>query len=289
MADMRFEGDVIVVSGAGRGLGRAYALYLAQRGARVVVNDKNSESALQTVEAIRDAGGQAVGAPADITADGSAASVIDVAMASFGTVNAVLNNAGYGAPFKAFVDTPRIDLERMMAVHVTGTWELTRAAWPHFAEKGDGRVLITSAGGFYLGTVNNAPYNIAKGALYSLIRSLSVEGESIGIRVNGIAPAGWTPMWTDTGYMKEHWESIKTGLPVSAVAPVAAYLLHPDCTISGELIEAMGGRVARIFLSLGTGIRVEPDAVTMELVRDNFAQILDPADASPAPLGSIDF
>ncbi|GAA1859210.1 SDR family NAD(P)-dependent oxidoreductase [Pseudonocardia ailaonensis] len=275
---MRFDGRVAVVTGAGRGLGRAYARLLAARGARVVVNDLGGPSdgglqdasparSQQVVAEIEAAGGSAVASGHDISTLDGARGVIDMALEAWGRIDVVVNNAGT-LKTASFADTERSALERTMAVHVLGTWGVTQEAWRHMAEQGYGRVVITtSAAGLYGNhTPPMAAYSAAKGAVYGLTRALAAEGVDLGIRVNGLAPRAFTPMQAEHMTDEAQARRLAHEQPPEAVAPIVALLAHEDCPVNGEIFFAGGGRVARPFMAETPGAAIALDAPPEKLI-----------------------
>lgn len=285
--ELRFDGRVCVVTGAGGGLGRAYALLLAQRGATVVVNDvgtrpdgdgaPDGEVANAVVAEIRAAGGTAIADASDIGTERGCRACIDKTVSELGRVDVVVNNAGIN-PESDFATTPTELLERVWSVHVGGSWWLTQAAWPHLQRSGSGRVVMTLSGAMYQGFGNRPTYTIAKSALFGFVRDLAGEGGADGIKVNGLFPGAATRM-IGRHPMPDAWTP-------EAVAPVLAVLAHSDCPLSGEMIETRGGEVRRVFMAITPGIAVEPVALSPELVLDRLGQIVDAEGATPAPLNN---
>lgn len=187
---LTFDDRVAIVTGAGAGLGRLYALGLGARGARVVVNDFSRAAADETVALIRRAGGQAVGNYSDV-ADGE--SVVRTALDAFGAIHILVNNAG----ILRDVSFARMSAEQwnlVLKTHLHGTWAVCKAAWPHMREQQYGRIVnITSVNGLY-GQVGQANYSAAKSAIVGLSKTLAQEGKSRGIRVNAVAPGAGTAM-----------------------------------------------------------------------------------------------
>jgi NAD(P)-dependent dehydrogenase (short-subunit alcohol dehydrogenase family) len=284
-SELRFDGRVCVVTGAGGGLGRAYALLLAQRGATVVVNDlgtqpdgtgvRDSQVANAVVAEITAAGGSAIADANDIGSEEGCRACVERTVSEYGRLDVVVNNAGIN-PESEFATTSTELLERVWSVHVGGSWWLTQAAWPHLKRSGSGRVVMTLSGAMYQGFGNRPTYTIAKSALFGFVRDLAGEGNAHGIKVNGLFPGAATRM-IGRHPMPDEWTP-------EAVAPVLAVLAHPDCPLSGEMIETRGGEVRRVFMAITAGIAVEPAALSPELVLDRLGEIVDADGATPAPM-----
>ncbi len=194
-----FEGRVAVVTGAGRGIGRAYALLLADRGASVVVNDLGGSKsgvgadagvASSVATEIVAAGGTAIADNSDVADVAGGRALIDSAIAQFGRLDILINNAG----IIRWAGLPEADAENLathLGVHVAGSFNTTRAAWPHMVEKGYGRIVMTTSSGLF-GLPENLSYATAKGAVIGLARSLATAGAPHRIKVNLIAPAAYT-------------------------------------------------------------------------------------------------
>jgi NAD(P)-dependent dehydrogenase (short-subunit alcohol dehydrogenase family) len=276
---------VVLITGAGNGLGRSYALLFGALGASVVVNDLGTDpsgeaagtsaAADRVVAEIEAAGGRAVANSDDVSTEDGARGCVASAIDAFGRIDVVVNNAGIN-PASTFEETSRSLLERVMAVHIGGTWGVTQAAWRHFREQGCGRVVITCSGSMYQGIGTLPTYVLAKSALYGLVRDLAVEGAPLGIQTNGLFPGASTRMLS-AGQMPDSWTP-------DAVAPVVAALSHESCTLNGEMIETRGGEVRRLFMARTVGIEVEADALTPELVLDRMDDIMDAKGAEPGAL-----
>ena len=281
MSDFRFDGRVAVVTGAGRGLGRAYALLLAARGASVVVNDlggsttgagSDARPAFDVAAEIDAAGGTALADTHDISTPDGGEAVIDAAISGFGRIDIVVNNAG----IMRWAGLPKADaaaLDAHLAVHVGGAFHTTRAAWPHLVAQGYGRIVMTTSTGVF-GLPANLAYATAKGGVIGMARSLATAGAEHGIKVNCIAPAANTRMG-DGGPAE---------MTPELVAPMVAYLAHGGCPVTGEIYAAGAGRFSRLFLASTDGYVGGPDA-TIEDVAQHWTAINDDAGASiPADL-----
>ena len=283
MEPLRFDGQVVVITGAGHGLGRSYAHLLAARGAQVVVNDlgggidgappgEGKPPAQTVVDEIVSAGGQAVASLHDISDEDSARACVQLALGSFGRVDGVINNAGIN-PSAPFESTPRSMFEKVLAVHLMGAWSVTQAAWPHFVAQGYGRVVNTCSGAMYQGHGVRATYSAAKGALYGLTRDLAVEGAEHGILINALCPGALTRMMAgshpDTLARAAAWTP-------DAVANVVAVLMHRDCPVNGEVIESRGGEVRRLFMAAAPGAVFDPASMSPEVVAADMDTVLDP-------------
>jgi NAD(P)-dependent dehydrogenase (short-subunit alcohol dehydrogenase family) len=244
-----FDGRVAVVTGAGAGLGRAHALLLASRGAKVVVNDPGgtvdggsdgSAAADQVVAEIRARGGEAVANYASVADRAGAASIITTAIERFGGIHIVVNNAGILRD-KTFGKLPLDDFELVLAVHLLGTVYVTQAAWPHLAEQRYGRVVFTSSGSGLVGSYGQSNYGTAKAGMIGLMNNLKNEGAKLGIAVNTISPVAATAM--TQGLMNEKLLAV---LKPEQVSPAVAWLCSESCDVNGEIIAAGGGFFARV-------------------------------------------
>jgi NAD(P)-dependent dehydrogenase (short-subunit alcohol dehydrogenase family) len=275
-----FEGRVAVVTGAGRGIGRAHALLLAERGARVVVNDlggsmegvgADAGPASVVAAEIVAAGGAAVADTSDVASEAGAQTLVDTAVERFGRIDILVNNAGI-IRWAGFPEADADNLASHLAVHVGGSFNTTRAAWPRMVEQGYGRVVMTSSSGMF-GLPNNLSYATAKAAVIGLTRSLKTAGAAHGIKINVIAPAAMTRM---AGPGADDAPEA-TPMAPALVAPMVAFLAHEDCPVSGEIYAAGAGRFTRIFIASTQGYvhpNLEP---TVEDVAENWATINDEA------------
>jgi len=290
---LTFEGRTAIVTGAGRGMGRAHALLLAQRGANVVVNDlggamdgtgSDANLAQVVVDEIRAQGGSATADSSSVTTLGAAESIVQLAIDTYGGVDIVVNNAGILTTHQ-FPDTAVQDMERNLDVHLLGSFRLTRAAWPALTKSPAGRVILTTSCSLF-GSPFLVAYGAAKGGLIGLGRNLAAVGEECGVKVNLVAPYAKTRMAdpdidVNAGAREEVTEvnpqaEVFDRLLPEYVSSVVAYLAHDSCAINGEVISAGGGRVARIFFAETQGIAIAD--LTPEHIADNLAAILDEAD-----------
>ena len=274
--ELELEGRVAVVTGAGRGLGRAYAMALGARGVAVVVNDlggsgdgtgASSSPADDVAAAIRAAGGRAAASHASVTDPAAAQEIVDVAHGEFGRLDIVVNNAGFLRD-RTLAKIDPADFEAVVAVHLLGAAWVSRAAWPLLRESGAGRLVhATSAAGLF-GSFGQPNYSAAKGGIVGLSRTLAIEGERHGIASNVIAPVARTRM---TEEIAQHAVG---ALAPEAVAPVVTYLASPACTLSGEVLTSSGGHVARVFTGLTPGWTApSADALTAEMIAEHLGQI----------------
>ena len=273
MADIGFDGRVAIVTGAGGGLGRAHALLLAARGARVVVNDVGGSvsgeggdagPAQRVVDEIVAAGGEAVPDTHSVATPEGGAAIVATALEQFGQLDIVVNNAGILRD-KTFQNMTPDLLGPVLDVHLKGAFYVTRPAWAHMRERNYGRVVNTSSNSGILGNFGQSNYGAAKMGLVGLTRVLAVEGAKYNIKVNAIAPVAKTRM------TEELLGSLGEKIEPATVSPIVAYLAHEDCPVTGEVYSAAGGRIARFFIGLTQGY-YNP-ALTVEDVRDHFAEI----------------
>ncbi len=279
MGELRFDGRVAVVTGAGRGIGRAYARLLAARGAAVVVNDlggsmggqgADAGPATEVVGEITTAGGQAVADTHDVSNPAGGQALVDTALDRFGRVDIVVTNAG----IMRWAGLPKLDadaLEAHLAVHVGGTFHPVRAAWSHLVDQGYGRIVMTSSAGVF-GLPNNTAYATAKAGVIGLARSTARTGAAHGIKVNVIAPAAWTRM---AGVPEAGEAEAPPEMSPDLVAPMVAYLAHEDCPVTGEIYAAGSRRFSRLFLATTPGWVAPGPEVRIEDVVEHWAAIGD--------------
>jgi NAD(P)-dependent dehydrogenase (short-subunit alcohol dehydrogenase family) len=269
-----FEGRVAAITGAGRGIGRAYALLLASRGARVVVNDlggsiqglgSDAGVAATVAAEIAAAGGSAIPDQSDVAAPSGAQALIDAAVDNFGRLDILINNAGI-MRWAGLPDVDQENLERHLAVHVLGSFNTTRAAWPHMVEQGYGRIVMTTSSGIF-GLPKNLAYATAKGGVIGLTRSIATMSEAQGIKINLIAPAAMTRMAGPDADPDDRSSPMAPG----QVAPLVAFLAHESCPVNGELYAAGAGRFTRIFIASTPGY-VATEA-TVEDVAEHWDEI----------------
>ncbi|WP_342661435.1 SDR family NAD(P)-dependent oxidoreductase [Rhodococcus ruber] len=268
---MRFDDKVVVVTGAGRGLGREHALQFAARGAKVVVNDLGVESdgdgtdvsiAQTVVDEIANAGGTAVADTHSVADATGAAGVIDTALNSFGRIDVLVNNAGI-ITYGLFGDLNEDQWRRMQSVTVDGTFFMCRASWPVFRAQGSGAIVNITSNAGYVGCPQLSHYGTAKLAVAGLTKSLALEGEELGIRVNAIAPMAITRMNREAFFStaereSEDWQAeIRNGQspmgPAEIVSPTVLWLAHQSTTENGEIFSTSSGKVARIAFIVGEG------------------------------------
>ncbi len=246
--DQPFTDKVVVITGAGGGLGRSHAVAFAALGAKVVVNDVTDPGPV--VAEIAAAGGTAVGVVAGVdTWDGGAA-IVAAAIEAFGRLDVVVNNAGILRDKTLSKMTPEM-VEAVLDVHLGGAFHVTMAAWPHLAERG-GSVVMTSSGSGLYGNVGQANYSAAKLGLVGLTRTLAQEGSRKGIRVNAIAPLARSQM-TENLLPEE----LLVRLAPEWVSPLVTWLCSDSCTATGEVYSVFAGRYARCAILEGPGVRFD--------------------------------
>lgn len=255
MPELVFDGQVAIVTGAGRGLGRAHALALAERGARVLVNDPGpsldgagttDDPAAEVVATIVEGGGEAAVDRSSVATPEGGAAVVEAALDAFGRVDIVVNNAGIlrDSTFHKLSDE---QLTAVLDVHLRGAIHVTRPAWRHFRDQRSGRVINTTSNAGLLGNFGQANYAAAKMGLVGLTHVLAIEGERCGIKANAIAPVARTRM-TD-----QVLGDLGDAVDPRSVSPLVVLLAHEDCPVSGEVFSVGAGRVARFFIGATRG------------------------------------
>jgi NAD(P)-dependent dehydrogenase (short-subunit alcohol dehydrogenase family) len=256
MPEARFDGRVAVITGAGRGLGRAYALLLGSKGAKVVVNDPggglsgegaDAGPAEATARAIRAAGGEAVACTDSVATPEGGERIIAAALERYGRIDILIHNAGIvrSASLKAMTQE---DFDAVLDVHLRGAFHVLRPAFPVMCAAGYGRIVLTSSIGGLYGNHHVANYGVAKAGLIGLCNVAALEGAAEGVKCNLIVPGAVTRMaeGLDT--------SAYPAMGPELVAPVAGWLAHEACSITGEMLVSIAGRVARAFVAESPGI-----------------------------------
>lgn len=254
-------GRVAIVTGAGKGLGRAYALHLASRAAAVLVNNRRhagetdaQTSAQQAVAAIRAAGGVAEANWSDVGDPGSGSAMVEQALASFGRLDIVVANAGIDKA-SSFARQTMADFRAIFDVGFFGNLYLAHAAWPHLLKQSYGRVILTTSSAGLYANHGEAAYSAAKAAVIGLMRALAIEGQRRGVLVNAISPYAYSQMTAP--YMPD---AMRADFDPALVTPLLGWLASEACDVSGEVLVSGGGLVRRA--SVG-----ESDALALQAGR----------------------
>jgi NAD(P)-dependent dehydrogenase (short-subunit alcohol dehydrogenase family) len=271
-----FENRVAIVTGAGGGLGRAYALELAKRGAKVVVNDLgaardgtgHSDAALQVVEEIKAAGGIAMSNGGSVTEYDQMVEMVAKAKTDWGRVDILINNAGILRD-KSFAKMEPADFDLVVKVHLSGSANVTKACWETMREQAYGRILMTASSTGLFGNFGQANYGAAKLGLAGLTKSLYLEGAKYNVRVNTLAPVAGTRMTEDLFPA----DAFKAFAPENVV-PAALYLVSEDAP-SNMIIGAGAGVVQAAYVTLTPGVLLPADDRTPEAVAALWDKIID--------------
>jgi NAD(P)-dependent dehydrogenase (short-subunit alcohol dehydrogenase family) len=276
MSEVRFDNRVAVITGGGGGLGKTYALELARRGAKVVVNDLggaadgtggSSSMADATVKEINEAGGVAVANYDSVATPESGEAIIKTALDNFGQVDIVINNAGILRD-KTFVKLAPPDLKAILEVHLEGAFYVSQPAFRVMKERGYGRFIFTASTAGIFGNFGQTNYGAAKFGLVGLSNVLSIEGAKYNIKSNVIAPIA------NTRLTKELLGPLADSLEPEQVTPLVCYLVSEECDITHEVFSVGGGKFARIFVAMAPGWAAGKGAKpSVEEVRDHMDQI----------------
>ena len=257
---IRVDGRVALVTGAGKGLGRAYAEWLAARGAKVVVNNRGHadkpSSAMEVVNAIRAAGGEAVAAECPVETEDGAAHMVKTALDTWGRLDILVCNAGI-SPGGSFHKMDMKLFREVVEVNYWGTVYPIRAALPLMRDAKYGRVVITTSASSYCGSFGLSAYGSAKAGVIGLARTLALENADKNVLFNVISPFAHTPMTEP--FMTP---TLKDRMPAQSVAPMVGWLASEGCGASAAVIEAGGGRYRRVVFGLGRSLRDEADDVS---------------------------
>lgn len=278
MAELRFDDRVVVITGAGRGLGRAYALLLATRGAKVIVNDPGGATsgeggdagpAADVAAEITALGGTAIACTDSVATARGGAAIIACALDHFGRIDTLIHNAG-NVRYGSMKSLSQEDFDAVLDVHLRGAFHVARAAFPRMCDAGYGRIVLTSSIGGLYGNENCVNYGMSKSGMIGLNNILALEGRAEGVRSNIIVPGAVTRM--------------AEGIDISAyppmgpelVAPVVGWLAHESCSVTGEMLVSIAGRVARAFIAESKGV-YQPDW-SIEDVGNRIDAIMDNGD-----------
>ena len=291
MDELRFDGRVAVITGGGRGLGRAYALLLAARGARIVVNDPGAAMqgegldagpAGQVVAEIAAAGGEAVSCTASVATPDGARSIVGAATDAFGRLDILIHSAG-NVRRGPLAELSYADFDAVLDVHLRGAYNMVRESFPLMSEQAYGRIVLTSSINGLYGKSLNVNYALSKAGMMGLSNTAAIEGAPLGIRSNLIVPAAVTRM--SDGIDTSQFPPMEPEM----VAPMVAYLCHESCAVSGEMYAAMGGRIARAFVAETPGLydpdwSIEKVAERIDAIRDARETVAFP----PLPDGQLE-
>ncbi|WP_245839648.1 SDR family NAD(P)-dependent oxidoreductase [Mycobacterium aquaticum] len=281
--NLRFDERVAVITGAGRGLGREYALLLASRGAKVVVNDPGGSlagdgtdpgPAHAVVDQIRADGGQAVANTDTVATAAGGRAIVDAALEAYGRIDILIHNAGI-VRRGSLKDMSYDDFDAVLDVHLRGAFHVVRQAFPLMCDAGYGRIVLTSSIGGLYGNHGVANYAAAKAGIVGLCNVVALEGAAEGVTCNAIVPGAVTRMaeGLDT--------SAYPPMGADLVAPVVGWLAHETCSVTGEVLVAIAGRVARAVVSESTGVyrpewTIEEVAADIDAIRDLSAPVTFP-------------
>jgi len=280
---------VVIVTGAGGGLGREYALLLASGGAKVVVNDlggardgsgSGSSMADGVVNEIHELGGHAVANYDSVATPEGAAAIVRTAIEAFGAVHGVVNNAGILRD-TAFHKMSYDDWDAVQRVHLYGAYNVTAAAWPYLREQQHGRIVMATSTTGLFGNFGQANYGAAKLGLVGLANTLAIEGRKYNVLVNSVAPMAATRMTEDIAP-----QEVLDRLSADQVAPIVGYLVSDELADSGAVVVVGGGQVYRVqqFQNKGVTFAEKP---TIDTVRERWSEVvgMDGAVAGTNPVG----
>lgn len=283
MSELRFDNRVAVVTGAARGLGRTYALLLAARGAKVVVNDiggamsgegADAEPALRVVREIQAGGGEAVASTDSVATPAGGKAIIQSALDHYGRIDILIHSAG-NVRYASLKDISQEDFDAVLDVHQRGAFHLVRPVFPLMCAAGYGRIVLTSSIGGLYGNARVVNYGVAKTGIIGLSNIIAIEGAAEGVRCNVILPSALTRM--AEGLDTSRYPPMEPEL----VAPVVCYLCHESCALTGEMLVSIAGRVARAYVAETPGVyrpawTIEEVAEQMPAIRDSEGQVVFP-------------
>jgi NAD(P)-dependent dehydrogenase (short-subunit alcohol dehydrogenase family) len=257
MSQLRFDNRVAVITGAGRGLGRAYALLLASRGAKIVVNDPggslqgqgvDTSPAQDVVREIKVAGGDAVACTESVATPEGGSAIIKAALGHYGRIDILIHSAG-NVRRGSLKEMTYEDFDAVLDVHLRGAFHVVRAAFPHMCKAGYGRIVLTSSDVGLYGRPRVANYAVSKAGMIGLSNVAALEGAEEGVKCNTIIPAAVTRMAGD-----QDTSAFPPTMQPEMVAHAVGWLAHESCSITGRNLLSVGGRVARALVAETRGV-----------------------------------
>ncbi|WP_231562439.1 SDR family NAD(P)-dependent oxidoreductase [Sphingomonas sp. 35-24ZXX] len=296
-AVLRLDGQVVLVTGAGGGLGRAYAQELARRGAHLVVNDIKAEAASEVVDEIRAGGGSALVNTDSVADPDGCAAMVAATLAQFGRIDGLVCNAGT-ISIAPFQETRQETLSALLNVHLGGAFHLAQAVWAPMSAQGGGHIVFTTSSAGMFGMPQLSAYGAAKGAVAGLMGVLAEEGRSLGIRCNAVMPNAASGMTAEIGRSARGegglgpnpWvaDALATFDP-RFTAALVAWLLHPDCPSTHGIYSVAAGRMARVCTAPVPGWHGPLDRPpTLEEIAAHWAEICDPGGGVEVPANAYD-
>ncbi|HEY7437763.1 MAG TPA: SDR family NAD(P)-dependent oxidoreductase [Acidimicrobiia bacterium] len=277
-ARISLEGKVVVVTGAGGGVGRAYVELLAERGARVVVNDlgtdvsgfgRDSTIAQDVADLVRLRGGEAIANDSDVSTPDGGSDLIATTIEHFGRIDVLVNNAGICGS-QQFEDSTLDDFDRYWRVHLGAPVNTVKAAWPHMVTQHSGKIILTTSVAGLFGIRGQATYAAAKCAVVGLMRILAIEGAEHGVLVNTISPNAYTRMHPAAGSRTPEDEA-RRAMPVEAVAPAIVWLASDECSETNSIYNVEAGAIQRVAIVMGPGF-YDPH-LTPESIAEHSAKV----------------
>jgi NAD(P)-dependent dehydrogenase (short-subunit alcohol dehydrogenase family) len=307
VADLEFDGDVVIVTGAGSGLGRAHALELARRGARVVVNDLgvdqfgnpgSSAAAQATVDTIEQAGGVAVADAHSVADREGGRAIVETALDTWGRVDALVHNAGFSRD-NFFEEMTDDQIRAVIDVHLLGSYYVGQPAYAVMKERGGGRMVFTVSAAGLLGAPLMSNYSAAKMGMVGLTRSIALEGAQYGIKANALSPGALTQRADDPDAFrfKNRPQPLDPGrmpaadwLTPERVSPMVAVLCHPSCSVTGEVFMVRAGWFARAWVTASRGWIAGPGDIRAEDVLEHWDDVCGTTSGSEElALDGVDF
>jgi len=282
---MRFDDRVVIVTGAGKGIGKAHAEVFSERGAVVLVNDIDRGAADAVVAEIAARGGDASANYDSVVSSGD--KIVGAALDALGKIDVLINNAGVGVvPVEGgvpFCDMPDAQWQRLLNIHLNGTFSCSRAVWKHMECNGYGRILMTTSPVGLFGAMNASHYSAAKAGVFGLMQCLSLEGKDKNILCNALSPVAASEM------TKSHFSGeFLAASDARYIAELAAWLAHEDCTETGKAFEAGGGFIHQLRFEMSRGISLFGEAHTAEAIRSQVHALKDFEDSIHPGIGDMD-